>query len=254
MSELDIIDSQVLKLIDYLKDLHTKTQTNLNLTEDYAFGNRFYHNNKYIVKQMRSNEKKEGKNKRAPHLLIVNLGKHFNVDFNFFYDPNYKAEDAIGSEASISDTPKEESIEGVFREIDNRLTLFAQENNQPKDKEESKHYQEIINELGNIKTHLNKSFSQDSLSEKRTHIIEAFDRIILLSRKKIDTMTSKAHLEQDITKLAEQIKGFAENKTELERSIQKLNIDLGECNRMAFEAQKGQTEALKQLLATKNKN
>lgn len=251
MSELDIIDAQVLKLIDYLKDLHTKTQTNLNLTEDYAFGNKFYHNNKYIVKQMRGNEKKEGKNKRAPHLLIVNLGKHFNVDFNFFYDPNYKVEDAIKSKTTISEPAKEENIEEVFKEIDKRLALFFKES-QPKDKEENKHYQDITEQLTTIKTHLNTSFSKGTLSEKRTHIIEAFDRIIVLSRKKIDTMISTAHLKQDIVQLTEQIKECTENKTELEKSIQKLNADLAESNRMAFEAQKGHTEALKQLLAAKS--
>ncbi|WP_281989758.1 hypothetical protein [Aquimarina aggregata] len=172
MRELDIVDLQVLKLIDYLIDLHTKTQTNLEFTSDYAFGYRFYVSNKYVVEQMRQGKAEGKKGKRAPHLLIINLANYFNVDYNYFYDKDFDVHEAIRS----SDRQH------------NAIATNAQSS--------SKEYDSLRNEL-------------------------------------------EKHLE--------------ENKNLMKENLQ-LNQDIAQCNKMAFEAQKGQTEALKELLAIKTKN
>lgn len=249
MLELEKIDNQTLKLVDYLIALHKETQTNLDLINDYSFGVKFYPHNKYIVTHMRGKEVKGGKGKHVPQLLIINIGKAFNVDFNFFYDETIDVKDAFLSEQKTISSTEEESIDGIFKEIEKRLELFVQENKQLKNKEERKYCHETENELLNIKTHFNKSFSKDSLAEKRAEIIEVFDRMIFISRKKMETMRSKATLEQHINTLTSEAEQLKEDKVNLEKSMLKLNTDLGASNRMAFEAQKGQTEALKQLLA-----
>ncbi|WP_062055958.1 hypothetical protein [Aquimarina longa] len=254
MSQLKIIDNQTLKLIDYLIALHKETQTNLDLVNDYSFGVKFYPYNKYIVTHMRGKEVKGGKEKHAPHPLIINLGKQFNLDFNFFYDQTIGVKDAFLSKERIAYNPNKEFINGISKEIDKRFELFIEENRLLKNKEERDSCKGTENELFNIKTHLNKSLSADNLSEKKVEITEMFDRMISLCRKKINNLIAKTNLEQDIAKLNKEVVQSTEDKVaELEENIQKLVKDIAECNKMAFEAQKGQTEALKELLAIKSK-
>lgn len=255
MSSLKTIDSQTLKLVDYLIAKHKQTKTNLDLTTDYSFGVQFYTYNKYIVTHMRGKDVKGGKGKHAPHPFVINIGKRFDIDFNFFYDESMAVEDAFLTEDRASYGFNKKFVEEVFEEIDKRFELFIQENRQLKSKEEREYCKESETNLFNIKTHLYKLLSGNTLTEKKSEIIEMFDRMILLSRKKIDALLSVISLEQDITTLNKEVVSKAEVKIlELERNILKLTSDLAECNKMAFEAQKGQTDALKELLALKSKD
>ncbi|TPN87169.1 MULTISPECIES: hypothetical protein [Aquimarina] len=255
MSQLKIIDKQTLKLVDYLIALHKKTDTNPDLVTDYSFGVKFYPYNKYIVTHMRGKEVEGGKGKHAPHPLIIEIGKHFNIDFNFFYDQTIDVQDAFLSKERVAYNPNKEFIDGIFEEIDKRFELFTQENRLLKNKEEREICKNTEKELFNIKVHLNKSFSGATLVEKRADIIEMFDRMILLCREKIETSISKMSLEQRIAKLNNEVVQGAEDKViKLESTIQKLTSDLAECSKTAIEAQKGQNEALKELLAIKSKN
>ncbi|TSE10318.1 hypothetical protein [Aquimarina algiphila] len=253
MSALGIIDKQVLKLVDYLIESHNKTQKNLDLVNETAFGIKFYPHNRNIITHMRGKEVKGGKGKSAPHLLIFNLGKAFNIDFNFFYDETIDAKDAFLSKQKTVNTSNNDDINEVFGEIEQRLELFRSENKELKGKQAKKFCDETENELLNIKTHFNKAFSKETFTEKRKEIIEVFDRMIFLSRRKIDIITTNSNLEQDVNKLTAEKERYERGKVRLEESIQKLNTDLAECNKMAFDAQKGQTEALKELLTIKSK-
>ncbi|WP_027395044.1 hypothetical protein [Aquimarina latercula] len=254
MNDLKVIDKQTLKLIDYLIKYHKESQTNLDLTTDYAFGVKYYPHNKYIVTHMRGKDVEGGKGKHAPHLLMFNLGKDINIDFNFFYDDSFEVEDALLSKKQTISNQDNGDISEVFEEIEKRLELFISENKKLKGKEAKKFCDETENELLNIKTHFIKSFSAETLTEKRKEIIEVFDMMIFLSRGKIDTIIFNDNLEQDVNKLTAEKERYERDKVRLEESIQKLNTDLADCNKMAFEAQKGQTEALKELLALKNNN
>lgn len=254
MSALGIIDKQVLKLVDYLIESHDKTQTNLDLVNETAFGIKFYPHNRNIITHMRGKEVKGGKGKSAPHLLVFNLGKEFNIDFNFFYDETIDVKDAfLSKQKTVNTSNNDDDINEVFGEIEQRLELFRSENKELKGKQAKKFCYETENELLNIKTHFNKAFSTETFTEKRKEIIEVFDRMIFLSRRKIDIITTNNNLEQDVNKLTAEKERYERDKVRLEESIQKLNTDLADCNKMAFEAQKGQTEALKELLAIKSK-
>lgn len=164
-------------------------------------------------------------------------------------------QDAILSKERVAYNPNKEFVDGIFEEIDKRFQFFTQENRLLKNKEEKEICKNAEKELFNIKVHLNKSFSGATLIEKRADIIEMFDRLILVCREKIEISISKMKLEQHIAKLNNEVVQGAENKViKLESTIQKLTNDLAECSKVAIEAQKGQNEALKELLTIKSKN
>ncbi|QKX04189.1 hypothetical protein HN014_04450 [Aquimarina sp. TRL1] len=166
MSEFDTIDIQVLKLIDYLIKIHEKTGTNQEFKTDYTFGYRFYRNNKYVVQEMRKSREKGSKPKHAPQLLMINIARHFNVDFNYFYNLNMEAKDAL-----LTNNP-------------------------------------------------NLAQSQES--------------------------------SQNFEQLNKEISRYKEENDDLLKKVFQLNQELTDCHKMAFEAQKGQTQALKELLALKS--
>lgn len=253
MNELDIVDFQILKLVDYLKELHTKTNKNLQLTTDYAFGYKFYINNKYIIEQMRKDPKKNNKPKHAPHLLLINLAQHFNVDYNFFYNTSYEAEDAIGKTNLNNNTPKKEVIQEVFSEIDARLALFSKEGIEFLSTENKAIRKELEAELSEIKEQLSNSFSVKSLNEKRKHILESFESIIAIQRRKFETIVFNNQLEDKIKKLSESSEESKAEKLRLEKRIQKLTDTIVENNSLLLEAKNAENDALRQLLAIKSK-
>lgn len=254
MSPLKTIDKQTLKLVDYLIEMHKETQTNLDLVTDYAFGVKYYPYNKYIITHMRGKDVEGGKEKSAPHLLIINLGEAFNLDFNYFYDESIEVKNAFLSEQRKSYHPNAKFVEDVFQEIDHRFERFTNENRLLNSAEERAHYKKTENELYTIKVQLNELLSSDTILNKRSEIIELFDSMIALSKTQIETTITKIHLEQDIAKLKDSaISNSAEKIAALEQNLQSLTKELADCNKMAFEAQKGQTEALKELLALKDK-
>jgi cell division protein FtsB len=251
MSALKIIDRQVLKLVDYLIELHKKNQTNLDLASETAFGLKFYPHNRNIITHMRGKDVKGGKGKSAPHLLIINIGQAFNVDFNFFYNESIEVKNAFLSKKKTTHNLNKEFTDDLFKEIERKIELS---NKEEKGKETNRYYKEAETELLHIKTHLNKSITKETLIEKRTEILEMFDKVIFLSKRKVDAQIVKTNLELKTDQLEKENEQNKNTKSRLEANIQKLNTDLIECNKMAFEAQKGQTDALKELLAMKNKD
>lgn len=254
MSALGIIDKQVLKLVDYLIELHEETGTNLDLVNETAFGIQFYPSNRHIITHMRGTEVKGGKGKSAPHLLIFNLGKRFNIDFNFFYDDSIKAEDAFQSKHKNDVPTDSEDIQKMFDEMEKRVQIFVKGNQRLTQKEAFKFCNETEIELLSIQSHIVRAFSPEFLDEQTEEILEAFNKILLLATRTIDNLITIANLDEDIDILTTKMKRYKADKTKLEGSIQKLNKDLAECNKSLLEAKNGETDALKQLLAIKSKN
>ncbi len=252
MKEFHIVDTQLLKLVDYLIEKHESTQTNLEFTSYYSFGYRFYPNNKYIVEQMKGDGKKGSKKKSAPHLLLINIARYFNVDFNYFYDLGYAPEDAIRSKKEALPSSKEESVKEVFQEIDRRLELFRMENKQRRTTEQTEYYKEIEEKIHHIKEQFLVSFSLPTVSEKRKMRIEVFDHIILLGWMAIDSKRNATQLEKEQERTTKEIEALKVEVAQLKEHREKLHADLAESNRMTIEAQKGQTEALKTLLTIKS--
>ncbi|WP_299183732.1 hypothetical protein [uncultured Aquimarina sp.] len=153
-------------MVDYLIDLHQKTGTNKEFEKDYAFGYRFYISNKYVVEEMRASRKKETKPKHAPQMLMINMARYFNIDFNYFYNPNIEAKDGFLS-------------------------------------------------------------NETNLASSQTSDKTAAD-------------------------LNNEVKHYKDENSQLRKDILQLNKELTDCHKVAFEAQKGQTEALKELLSLKS--
>jgi len=105
----------------------------------------------------------------------------------------------------------------VFGEIEQRLELFKSENKELKEKQAKKFCYETENELLNIKIHLNKAFFTKTFTEKRKEIIEIFDRMIFLSRRKIDTIANNS-LEQNINKLTVENEKFKTIRLNLKKA------------------------------------
>lgn len=254
MPSLKIIDKQTLKLIDHLIELHKETDTNLDLVTDYAFGVKYYPHNKYIITHMRGKEVKGGKEKHAPHLLIINLGEAFNLNYNYFYDENIAVKDAFLSENKSGYNPNTKIVDEVFATINKRFEQFTEKNRVLNGSEEIAYYKKTENELYAIKIHLNEILSSSTIADQKDKIIALFDTMISLGKQQIDAAITKIHLEKDLaTAHNSNLTDHSDRIQQLEQNLQALTKELADCNKMAFEAQKGHTEALKELLALKDK-
>ncbi len=254
MSALGIIDKQVLKLVDYLIELHEETGTNLDLVNETAFGVQFYPSNRHIITHMRGPEVKGGKGKSAPHLLIFNLGKRFNIDFNFFYDESIDAKDAFLSKQKNEISDDSEGIQEMFDEMEKRVQIFVTGNQRLTQKENSKFCNETEIEVYCIQSHITRAFLPEFLDKRTEEILEAFHHILLLATRTIDNLITIANLDEDIDILTTKIERYKADKTKLKGSVQKLNNNLAECNKSLLEAKNGETDALRQLLVIKSKN
>ena len=254
MASLKTIDKQTLKLVDYLIQKHQETGTNLDLVTDYAFGVKFYPHNKYIITHMRGKEVEGGKEKHAPHLLIINLGTAFDLDFNYFYDESIPIQSAFLTEKRNGYSPNTSFLDEVFAEIDKRFEKFIAENRLLHTPEEQKHYKTIEHQLYSLKVELNDMLSGETILNKKSVILEWFDRLLTIGKQQIETSVSKMQLETALAKTGHTESGDQSTRIrQLEQDVQSLTKELADCNKMAFEAQKGQTEALKELLALKTK-
>ncbi len=249
MTSLTTVDKQTLKLIDYLIKLHKETATNLDLVTDYAFGVKYYPHNKYIVTHMRGKEVEGGKEKHAPHLLIINLAEAFNLDYNYFYNESIEAKDAFLSKNKSAYKPNNKSLDEISKEINKRFEYFAKKNRSLNNIEEKECYRKAENDLHTIKEQLNELLSSETILNKKNKAIDLFDTTISLSEKQLNTALSRIRLEES----KETTPNTKDKMQQLEQKIEHLTKELIESNKMAFEAQKGQTETLKELLALKDK-
>jgi len=245
--ELATVDKQFLKVIDYLKEKHSKERENVHLTEDAAFGKLIYPTNRYFIEKMR----KEGKS--VPHLALIKLAEHFNIDYNYFYeehaDVRFKSglESSKTANAEIARVQMEEGYQRALEDFQKKLNLL--ETGLRSKKKSTVDF--LLDETEALVKACKELMKQNKDRIAQKGLRNALDHVISYMQLKFEQTCALDEFKDRASKDAEELKNGQTKMEELRQQIALLYKDVMEANKTALHAREAESEALKQLLALK---
>ncbi len=226
--DLDIIDQQFLTAVDTI--LAMNQAANKPITTEIAIGKIIYPNFRYLVKHIRNREK------RVSQAALCRFIKAFDVDANFFYDPQ-KEFKLLSSEQLAQKVATQGMLKKISNDTDRVLRDFM---NSYSDKKNS--YMTDGKRLMAYKESLFRVLKRVPHYLIETVYKDAMELFLEMEATWLDSLSDATQYDTE-----------ASRARALEKEVKSLQKQLQEANREIIAVQKSENELLKKYLNAQEK-